>query len=812
MKQFLLALWLSLCLIKSVSAQNVVANGTVHDDQNAPVERATISLQQQGSEKICCNAISDSLGNFQLVVSANATYLLTVTHLGYAPYTLKELNIDPGGRNFKLPAINLKPIAGQLKEVRVLSPPKNYIEHRADRVIINVGALIGNNGTNAIDVLNNVPAVLVTDDGISLRGKEGVVIYIDDKPSYLTGKDLLNYLKNLPSGTLDKIEIMANPPAKYNAEGTAGIINIKTKKGKTKGFNLNLNMGYLQGIYSRNNSGINFNYKVDKFNIFGNIAYSSINNFYDAKRNRQFHYQQGSNGLVMEQFNTETSNTKSYNYQLGFDYDIDHHNSIGAIVYGMISPYIENGLYSTAFKSTNVADSMISTTSLLHYTTRNNTFNLNFRHRFPATAQELNINTDYLHYSTNPLQVINSSTRLPDQTLTGSYILNTFNPFDTKVFGAKVDFDSQLSTHIKISAGLQATYSDRNSTGKYLYTLADKTFPNDSLNGRFGYSENINAAYINFQQTTTLLDLQIGLRYENTYARTNHQDAALATNADVVYNYNNLFPTAYLSYKLDTVAANTLILSLGRRISRPGYSQLNSFVFTFDKYSSNKGNPKLAPAYSNNFDISLNHSNKVTIGFAYSQTHNTIAQYYQLTGYALAFIPVNIDKATAYGLYLNLSLPATPWWNINLYSDINRNHYTGEILDVSYLNNSVTTVTISGNNQFKLKKGWGLEINGSYRNNLTYGQGIYLPMWHLNGSVQKTILKNKGAITLTVRDIFDTRKLRRQIEYQNAYLTSTSNSDNQLIGIAFTYKLNKSALSRPHHSSIGTEADRAGAN
>ncbi len=812
MKQFLLALWLCLCLIKSVSAQSIVVNGTVHDDQDAPVERATISLQQQGQGKIYYNAISDSLGNFELVVGTKAVYVLTVTHLGYAPYISQQLYIDPALKKFKLPGINLKPLTGQLKEVRIISAQKNYIEHKADRIIVNVGALIGNSGTNAIDVLNNAPAVLVTDDGISLRGKEGVVIYIDDKPSYLTGKDLLNYLKNLPSGTLDKIEIMTNPPAKYNAEGTAGIINIKIKKGKTKGFNINLNTSYLEGVYSRNNSGINFNYKADKINVFGNMAYSSINNFYDVKRNRQFHYQQDSSGLVLEQFNTETSNTKSYNYQLGFDYDIDQYNSIGAITYGIISPYIENGLYSTAFKTTNAADSTISTTSRLHYTTRNNTFNLNFRHRFPGTAQELNINTDYLHYSTNPLQVINSSTRLPDQTLTGSYLLNTFNPFDAKVFGAKADFDGQLSARIKISAGLQATYSARNSTGNYQYTIGGKTFPNDSLNGRFGYSENINAAYINFQQTTTLFELQIGLRYENTYARTNHQGPALPANADAVYNYNNLFPTAYLSFKMDTVAANTLVLSLGRRISRPGYSELNSFVFTFDKYSSNKGNPKLAPAYSNNLDISLNHGDKLTVGFACSQTHNTIAQYYQLNGYALAFIPVNINKALSYGLYLNMSLPVTPWWNVNLYSDVNRNHYTGEILDVSYLNNSVTTVTISGNNQLKFKKGWSLEINGSYRNNLTYGQGIYLPMWHLNGSVQKAFLKNKATITLTARDIFDTRKLRRQIEYPNAYLTSVNHSDNQLIGITFAYKLGKSTLSRQHHNSIQTEAGRAGAN
>jgi iron complex outermembrane receptor protein len=817
MKQFLLSLWLCLYPIKNICAQQAVYSdgviiGTVTDSANRPVSGATAILKRQGIEEISLTTISKDNGNFQFLKLSPGTYTLIISHLSYQTYVANQIVISNSTSKFTLPDIRLQNNSSELKEVNIISPQKSYITHQLDRVVINVSSLLSNTGTNALDVLNNAPAVQVTDDAISLRGKDGVTVYIDDRPSYLTGKDLIDYLKTLPSGTLDKIEIMTNPPAKYNAEGNAGIINIKTKKGKFKGFNAGISATFQQGVYSKKNSTINFNYGFHKINLFGNLGYSLANNYYDVKRDRQFHNVQPFTELLMRQFNMETSATISYNYKLGFDYDIDAHNKLGVMTAGIIRPYHEHGNYSTAFNRLNNVDSTINTISRLNYITRNTTVNLNFRHQFDKPTRDLNINTDYLQYSTDPLQVINSGTYLPGNTLISNYTLNTYNPFKAKIFGAKADYADELPGHLKLSIGIQTTYSIRKSTGDYLYTINDKTYPSDSLDGSFSYRENINAAYVSIQKTTKRFDIQLGLRFEHTHAEAIRQSDILLTAATVEYNYNNLFPTAYISYKLDTASANTLILSLGRRISRPGYSDLNSFVFTFDRYSSNKGNPEIVPAYSNSLDLSFNIKDKITAGITYSNTRNDIAQYYQLTGYALTFTPVNISKVTAYGVYFNLSQPVSKWWSANLYSDLTHNQYAGQILNIEYLNNTINTITVSGSQQFKLQYGWSMEINGSYRNNLTYGQGIYLPMWLLNASIQKTILKNKGAITLTARDIFNSRTLRRKIEYQYASLTSSNHSDNQTIGFTFTYKFGTLVSTRQHLNSIETEAGRAGAN
>ncbi|MDN5288896.1 MAG: TonB-dependent receptor plug [Mucilaginibacter sp.] len=816
MKQFLLALGLCLCLIKSVCAQKSsgdnggIIDGIIHDEQHNPIQGATVILKKQDDSSLIVKEISKANGTFQFSNVLPGIYTISITHVGYSPYIIKQVIMET--RNLHLSDIKLLLNTGELKEVIVTSPPKSFIEQKPDRMIVNVGALMSNTGTNAIDVLNNSPAVQVSDDGISLRGKEGVTIYIDDRPSNLTGADLINYLKTLPSGTLDKIEIMTNPPARYNAEGTAGIINIKTKKSKARGFNAGISLTYQQGVYSKNNSNINFNYRINKINFFGNLGYSSFNNFYNVKRSRNFNYPTDSASLLLYQLNTEKSNTKSYNYKLGLDYDVNAHTSIGILVNGIINPYTEHGNYSVTFNRSNRVDSVINTISQLNYITRNNTVNLNFRHQFHRPVQEINLNVDYLHYSTDPLQTINSSTYLPDRSLISNYTLNTYNPFIANIFGAKADYDDELFNGIKMSVGLQTTYSVRSSTGNYLYTMNNLTYANDSLDGSFRYKENINAAYASFQKTLKRFAIQAGLRFENTHAQTNQQRNAATTNTIVQYNYNNLFPTAYVSYKLDTGAVNTLILSVGRRISRPDYSDLNSFVFTFDKYSSNKGNPGLLPAFSNELDLSYNHKDKIIAGITYSKTYHDITQYYQLNGYATAFTPVNIEKAIAYGLYLNLSLPVNSWWSANVYTDLNQNRYEGQILNAEYLNNKVTTFTINGSNQFKFKNGWGFEINGFYRNNLTYGQGIYLPTWRLNASVQKTVLKNKGTIVLTARDIFNTRTLRRQIEYQYATFSTLNRSDTQVIGLTFTYKFGISTAARQHKNSIQTEAGRAGAN
>jgi iron complex outermembrane receptor protein len=817
MKQFLPALWLCLCSINSVFAQNTsgydkgTINGAIRDEQGKLVHGATVTLKEQSGTLLNIKMISKPDGTFLFSGLAFGSYNMSITHIGYVSYIIKQMIISPKSMSLNFPDIRLQLNTGELKEVTVQSPQKSFIEHKIDRVIVNVDALISNTGTNAIDVLNNSPAVQVTDDVISLRGKDEVTIYIDDRPSNLTGKDLINYLKTLPSGMLDQIEIMTNPPARYNAEGTAGVINIKTKKSKRKGFNTGVSLTYQQGVYSKNNSNINFNYRVSKLNFFGSLGYSSFNNFYHVNRDRRFNYPSDSTDLLLHQLNTEKSNTKSYNYKLGLDYDLNAHTSMGIIVNGMINPYTEHGNYSIGFNRSQL-DSVIKTISELNYITKNNTVNLNFRHQFHKLVQELNMNIDYLHYTIDPLQVIHSKTNLPNSQLLSNYTLNTYNPFTAKVFGAKIDYDDELFGGLKISIGLQTNWSVRNSTGDYQYTINGQTYPNDSLNGSFKYQENINAAYISFQKTLKKFSFQAGLRFENTHAQSDQRKDVSPVVSEIKYHYNNLFPTAYFSYKLDTGAVNTLILSVGRRISRPNYSDLNSFVFTFDQYSSNKGNPALLPAYSNNLDLSFNHSDKITAGITYSKTHNDIGQYYQLIRYATAFTPVNIEKAIAYGLYLNLSLPVNSWWNANVYSDLIHNHYEGQILNAEYLNTKVTTFSVNGSNQFKLKNGWGLELNGFYRNKLTYGQGAYLPAWRLNASIQKTVLKNKGSITLTARDIFNTRTLRRQIAYQYASFTTFNRSDTQVIGLTFTYKFGTSTAIRQHKNSIQTEAGRAGAN
>jgi hypothetical protein len=247
----------------------------------------------------------------------------------------------------------MKQEANLLKSISVTAK-KPFIEQKIDRTVMNVDALISNSGVSALEVLENAPGVIVSSEGsISLKGKSGVIIFIDDKPTYLSGIDLVNYLRSMPSGTLDKIEIMPNPPARYDAAGNAGVINIRTKKNRVGGFNGGINLNFGQGKYSRTNNSFNFNYKNQKINFFGTTSYSINNGFNDLDIFRYYFKGDGSLRSTFFQNSFIRQTSYSTNIKLGVDYFLSEKTTVGVLVNGVVRP----------FKSTTANKSVVSNDS-----------------------------------------------------------------------------------------------------------------------------------------------------------------------------------------------------------------------------------------------------------------------------------------------------------------------------------------------------------------------------------------------------------------------------------------------------------------
>ncbi|HKG07691.1 MAG TPA: TonB-dependent receptor, partial [Pedobacter sp.] len=265
-----LFLYATILMSMPVSAQEVGSvTGYIRSEANQPIQGATVTLIKVSDSTVARNSLSGFDGKFLIEQVAPGSYRLQVSHIGYKLFRGAVITFSIGKSPYVAPDIVLgqAEVALGVIEIRV---GKKLVEQRIDRTVINVDALIANAGVTALDVLGQSPGIQVDQNGgISLRGKSGVQIFVDDKPTYLSGNDLATYLQSLPSGTLDQIEIIPNPPAKYDAAGGAGIINIKTKRAKVKGFNGSLSLGLTQGRLTKSNNSLNFNYRADKLNISG---------------------------------------------------------------------------------------------------------------------------------------------------------------------------------------------------------------------------------------------------------------------------------------------------------------------------------------------------------------------------------------------------------------------------------------------------------------------------------------------------------------------------------------------------------------
>ncbi|MBW8683314.1 TonB-dependent receptor domain-containing protein [Chitinophaga rhizophila] len=814
-RNILFCLTIFLILLNDCYAQeNTQAHikGTVKDGRTKEnVPGASVLLESISDSLNKKTALSNNNGAFSFDNVTNGSYNLTISYLGFKKHRVEQILVDKQNREIVLGDILLEQSnAASLNEV-VVSSRRAFVEQKIDRVVVSVDALIANTGTTAFEALNNSPGVTVDDGGnVNLRGKEGVRVFIDDKPTFLTGRELVSYLKSLPSGVVDKIEIMSNPPARYNADGAGGIINIRTKRSKTKGFNGNVNASYSQGVYPQTNNSFNFNYRNDKWSLFGNAGYSLLYNFVNSDRTRRYDYKDTSQNYTLQQHYVEKSRRQGVNYKLGADYKISDNSSIGVMFAGNnMSPYRENGNYDIAFlKPRGSVDSSIYILSKLKERSRNLTANVNFRHQFGKAGNVLTVDLDHLNYKYEQDQLSASTTYLPDQTISAYYNLTSDNPFRARIYSGKADYAQEIFGGIKFEAGAQAILSERNSEGIYFNSVGDVLQPASHLNNKFGYKENINSLYVNFNKDYKRFSLVAGLRLENTISEGHIFETATMPDSLFKIDYTNLFPNAYLSYKLDTAGVNVLTLSAGRRISRPGYQDLNPSVFFFDKYTSYTGNPLLRPEYANNFELSYSNAGDYTVTLAYSRVGGTITQIYEQVDSALIAKPVNIDLVTNFGINTNLSFDLTKWWSANLYLELVRATFKGRVGADEYIDNSRTTFRVNGSTQVKLGGGWSAELSGLYKNKMVIGQAVLAPAWRMNAAVQKKIFKNKATLTLTGQDIFRSWIVNRDIFIPEGVVSLSNRFDTHRITLGVNYRFGKSGNARERKSGIQDEQNR----
>jgi hypothetical protein len=700
------------------------------------------------------------------------------------------------------------PVKKELKAVEVVGR-KNYIEYQLDKTVINVDGLISSAGGNVVDILNNAPGVLVDENGsISLRGKEGVVVYVDNRPLQLSGTDLLNYLKSLPAGTIDKIELMTNPSARYNADGAA-VINIKTKKIKARGLNGSISPDIGFGRYFRSNNSLLLNYKTDKINVFLNTGFSTINQYFLGDRQRHYSYADATPSYTLLQHVHEISHQLSSNYRFGIDYDISRVTTVGILVDGYANPYREKGNYINRFiDPSNKEDSSLISNSWFKNKPYRNSVNVNLRHLFDGLRKEINVNLDYLNFSTRSNQTLEGDLYHPVDSFVNQSVMFTENSFHADIYSAKADFSDTIFNSIKMEQGVQTIYSIRNSAANYSTQSGNILISDQLLNNRFRYKENISAAYINFQRDFKRLSVQAGLRMESTAGNALQFDMATKPDTSFSLHYTNLFPTVYLMYKTDSSGKKVITLSMGRRIERPGYNDLNPSSFYFDRNTSITGNKLLQPAYTTSFEGAYNYNGKFSAGLSYNKTKGLITGGFKQVGNAFISMPVNVSDYTLWNTSINWTINVTRWWVLNIDQELENRHYQGKSFDDGpYINQRLTTFLLKTYSRFSFKKGWSADLTTTYRSKLLTWQSDLRARAIAYAGVQKKI-NEKATITFSAQDIFHTQIVRRDINIPYAQVYYYLVFDTQRVNITFRYRFGKSVSTRERKTGIETEAGR----
>lgn len=800
MKQQLLLIAAVLFCTLKLNAQNTsTITGQVNDNSGKPLSAITVMLHRAKDSALVKTAVTDNKGNYQMATVKAGSYFVMTSAIGLKNSSSKVFDVSDGA-TANVPVIALQQADKKLDAVTVTSK-KPIVEVKADKMIVNVEGTINAVGNDALELLRKSPGVMIDkDDNLSLAGKNGVQVYIDGKPSPLSGADLAAYLKSLQSSQIEAIELITNPSAKYEAAGNAGIINIKLKKDKTFGTNGTVNAGYNIGIYSKANGGISLNHRNAKLNAFGNY------NINGGLNENNFNLYRIQGDTIFDQKNRMLQRNKyGHNFKTGIDFFINKKSTFGIVVNGNVSSNVINtkGPMKIIFNPTNTVDRTLIASSENATKRSNINFNLNYRYAVTGGA-ELNIDADYGIFTLRNRQF------QPNDYFAGtsnvklySNIYRTVSPTDIDIFALKADYEQNFKKGRLGYGGKIGYVSTDNDFARWNIYNNVEQYDKDASN-RFRYKENINAGYINFNRPMKGFMLQIGLRVENTSSNgrtTGLKNTATQGNPAVYVpldttvkrTYTDFFPSAAITFNKNPM--NQFGITFTRRIDRPVYQDLNPFEFKINDYTYMKGNTNLRPQYTNSIGFTHTYKYKLNSSLNYSHVKDIFAQIPDTLGSRSFLTKKNL--ATQDIVSLNVSYPFQKKW-YGFFANVNANHswYKANFGGGSRnINVKIAALSFFMQNTFNLGKGFKAELSGFY-NSPTFFQGTIKAksMYSIDGGVQKAILKGKGNLKVSVSDMFNLMRFRGTIDFAGQHSEVLAKWESRQFRLNFNYRFGSTTV------------------
>ena len=786
------------CFAQNNSAS--VSGKIINDKGNATPSAsvALFSLKDSSLNKI---VLSSASGDFEMKGVSPGKYFLSVTSVGYKKAGSKSFELKEAQAYFLAP-ITLSTDHTRLSDVNVQSN-KPLIEVTADKTVFNIEGSINATGGNAFELLQKSPGVTIDkDDNISLKGKNGVRIYIDGKPSQIAGKDLSEFLRSINSADLEAIEMISNPSAKYDASGNAGVINLRLKKNKNLGTNGSITAGMAFAHSPKPNGSFNINHRNKSINIFGNYS----NNF--GQRRTFFNLYRIQNDTIYDQHTINYSDPKTHNFKTGADFFINAKNTIGFIVNGNFSnnTYSNDG-YALIMKNGSSAPLKILYAGGIQDAKRTNlNYNVNY-HNVNAKGADLLIDADLGRYRSRASSLQPNQYKTASGVLLDEKIYRNNTPTDINIETFKADYEMPAG---KGRFGFGGKYSNVKTlnTFDFFNVISGAPVMDSGRSNKFNYTENIYAGYINFiSPLGKKWTMRAGVRMENT----NSIGDLISYNPQpedyVKREYVDFFPSGALTYTPDE--KNSFNFSYSRRIDRPNYADLNPFEDKIDELTYQKGNAFLRPQYTNIFELAHTYNSRFNTTLSYSHIKDYRTNIIDTTDKNRVFRTVkNLASQDILNINFSVPLDVTDWWKFYFTGDAFQSNYKADFGANKKVDLSIFAYSFYTQQTFKVLEGLSFELSGFYNSPTIWGGTFKTEaLYSADVGVQKSLFKKKGNIRVTYTDIFHTQKFRAISDFGGAYLDVSGESESRQLRINFTYRFGNNQVNSARQHKMGSEEE-----
>ncbi|MBB1644608.1 MULTISPECIES: TonB-dependent receptor domain-containing protein [unclassified Sphingobacterium] len=780
MKRYFYLLLLNF-LIASFAYAQVKVTGNVRVENNVPLASATAYLMKAKTTVILKAVVTDENGEYQFSDIQAGSYYVDVKMVGYTAN--KSSVFDISKSDYKLPTILLNTDTRKLQEVAV-EGKRPMVESKPGKLVLNVENSPLAAGNNALDIVQRAPGVsLDNNNNLQLMGQSGVSVTIDGRQTYMSGEQLVNFLKSTDGNQIKSVEVITTRAAKDDAEGAVGTINIVLKKNRMEGFNGTFNMTAGRGEKFRGNSSLSLNYKKNNTTVFGSYAYSNEKSHRKLLLDRVI--QNKGEKTYFKQRSILDEKEQNHSYRFGVEQRTSARNTLTVQFNGSNNiEYNDNDSKTNVGKSFTTLDSLLISTSQFKELFDRYSANLNNEFRIDSNGRKLTVDLDWSKFkSSKRVGYNNQYFDGQMDAITPEEIQRSRMPIGIDIYVAKLDYEQPLSKVSKLEMG--AKYSNVTSDNDLTFEdfLNNSWINNEKRTNHFVYKEQIAAGYIDYNNTIGKWGLKVGARGEYTFSDGN----SLTLNKQVKRNYFKLFPNANLTYTLD----ENHILSLGyaRKITRPNYRQLNPFDYFIDKLTFERGNPYLNPQFSNEFTLNYTLMQRYNVTLGINDVRDAIVESMGQDSVLKQTWVIRENLGKNLTAYLNLNIPITvsKIWSMN--NNITGIHFNFDGMVGGHpLKRKSFLLQATSMHNLKLAKSLSANVNLRYFSPFKYNVYDMKARWDMELGATKTFKDQRSSLKLAVSDLFNTGNQNLKTNFGDFDSSIRQYQDRRVVRLTYSYK------------------------